>query len=206
MRRTDRLTHLVLIASMVLAWPAVARSAQAVVGQPAPVFSLTDTHGAPRSLSAFKGRWVVLEWSNPECPFVRKHYDSGNMQRLQRTYTARGVTWLTIISSAPGKQGHVSSEQANAIIAQRGAAQTAMLLDPDGAVGRLYGAKTTPHMFIVDPAGVLVYAGAIDDKPSTDPADVATATNYVERALEEADRDQTISIPQTRPYGCSVKY
>ena len=204
MRR--HLSCLVIIASMGWAGHPAAWADAAAVGEPAPGFTLTDTDGAPRSLSDFGARWVVLEWSNHECPFVRKHYGSGNMQRLQSTYTQRGVVWLTIVSAAPGKQGSVTVEQANAIRRQRGDRQTAMLLDPDGAVGRLYGAKTTPHMFLIDPTGVLVYAGAIDDKPSTDPADIATATNYIERALEEADRDQTISISHTQSYGCSIKY
>ena len=179
---------------------------QAAVGQPAPAFSLPDTEGQPRSLADFTGEWVVLEWSNHECPFVRKHYGSGNMQQLQATHTARGVIWLTIVSSAPGKQGYVTAEQANAIRRERGDHQTAMLLDADGAVGQRYGAKTTPHLFIIDPAGVLVYAGAIDDTPSTDPADVATANNYVTRALEEALSGQPVSVAQTPSYGCSVKY
>lgn len=180
--------------------------AEVVVEQPAPDFTLTDSTGAARSLHAFRGRYVVLEWFNNECPFVGKHYNSGHMQRLQAAYTAKGVAWLTIISSASGKQGHVTPEQANAIIAQRQAKQTALLLDPDGAVGRLYGAKTTPHLFIVNPEGVLIYAGAIDDRPSTNPDDLAGATNYVQRALDEAMAGKPVSVPQTKSYGCSVKY
>ena len=128
------------------------------------------------------------------------------MQRLQGAYTANGVVWLTIISSAPGKQGHVTSEEANVIIAQRSAKQTALLRDPDGRVGRLYGAKTTPHLFVVSPAGILIYAGAIDDRPSTNPQDLAGATNYVQQALDEAMAGKPVSVPETKSYGCSIKY
>ena len=179
---------------------------RAVVGQPAPEFSVTDTQGVPRALSAFKGKFVVLEWFNPDCPFSRKHYDSQNMQRLQRSATQRGVIWLSIDSSAPGKQGHLSPEAANAFVTQRGAAPTAVLLDPEGAIGRRYSAKATPHLFVINPEGVLIYAGAIDDVPSADPADGARATNYVQRALGEAMAGQAVSTPETNAYGCSVKY
>ena len=185
---------------------ALAVWASAAVGQTAPDFTLTDSQGRATMLSQLKGKWVVLEWFNNECPFVRKHYDSGSMQRLQETYTAKGVVWLTIISSAPGKQGHVPPEQANEIIVQRKAHQTALLLDPDGSVGRRYGAKTTPHLFIVDPKGILIYAGAIDDKPSTNQADLAGATNYVQQALDEAMAGKAVSVAETKSYGCSVKY
>ena len=178
----------------------------AVVGKPAPDFTLTGTTGQAWSLSAFKGKFMVLEWFNNDCPFVRKHYGSGNMQELQATYTEKGVIWLTIVSSAPGKQGHVSPEQANAIIKERGASQTAMLLDPDGRLGQLYGAKTTPHMFVIGPDGTLLYAGAIDDRPSTEQGDIPGATNYVRQALDEAMAGRSVSVPVTRSYGCSVKY
>jgi len=180
--------------------------AEVTVGQPAPDFSLADTQGASHALSALKGKYVVLEWSNHECPFVRKHYGSGNMQQLQAEATGKGVAWLTIVSSAPGKQGHVTPKQANSLRAQRGDHSTAMLLDPDGSVGRLYGAKTTPHMFVIDPEGMLIYAGAIDDKPSTDPADIPGATNYVQRALDQAMAGKAVPTPETKSYGCSVKY
>jgi peroxiredoxin len=176
------------------------------VGAPAPDFTLTDAHGAPRHLSEFHGTYVVLEWFNPECPFVRKHYGTGNMQALQQEMTREGVTWLAIDSSAPGNQGHLLAEQARAFIDREGVAATAVLLDPHGEVGRQYGAKTTPHMFVVNPEGVLIYAGAIDDRPTPDPADVPGATNYVRQALREAQRGQPISVPQTKSYGCSVKY
>ena len=183
-----------------------ARAAQAVVGQPAPEFSVTDTQGTSRSLSSMKGKFVVLEWFNPDCPFVRKHYDSQNMQTLQRAATQRGGVWLSINSSAPKKQGHLTPETANAFVQARAAAPTAVLLDPAGTVGRQYGAKTTPHMFVINPDGVLVYAGAIDSVSSTDPKDIAQATNYVQRALDEALAGQPVSAAETQSYGCSVKY
>ena len=186
--------------------PLLVQAADAIVGQPAPEFTLTDTTGHTQSLSAQKGKCVVLEWSNHECPFVRKHYGSGNMQKLQASAVAKGVVWFTVVSSAFGKQGHVLAEQAEVIRKQRGDVSTAMLLDADGVVGKRYGAKTTPHMFVVNPQGVLIYAGAIDDKPSVDPADVARATNYVQRALDEVMAGQPVSTPQTTSYGCSIKY
>lgn len=179
---------------------------EAFVGKPAPNFTLTDTSGAPRSLSDYAGTFVVLEWNNPDCPFVRKHYDSGNMQSLQKKYTAEGVTWLMINSSAAEKQGHYSSGDHNKILQDRGALPTALLLDPDGKVGRLYGAKTTPHMFIVGADGNLVYNGAIDANDSAKSEDIAGAKNYVSSALDEAMAGTPVTEPQTKPYGCSVKY
>ena len=180
--------------------------AEAVVGEAAPAFSLSDATGKSRSLSEFSGQFVVLEWVNPDCPFVRKHYGSGNMQQLQQTYTQKGVAWLTVNSSAPGKQGHLTPETARQFIEERGAHATALLLDPDGAVGRLYGAKTTPHLFVINPDGVLIYAGAIDDIPSPDPGDIPEAINYVATALNEAMAGEPVTVPASRPYGCSVKY
>jgi len=176
------------------------------VGQPAPGFSLPDTHGVTQNLSDYRGKIVVLEWMNHECPYVRKHYESGNMQALQKEATAQDVVWLSIVSSAPGEQGHVSAAEANEIIAQTGAVATARLLDPEGATGRLYGAKTTPHMFIVDQGGVLVYAGAIDDSPSSNPKTIHNATNYVQVALADLAAGKPVAQAVTRPYGCSVKY
>jgi peroxiredoxin len=181
-------------------------AAQAVVGHPAPAFTASDSNGAARSLADFRGKLVVLEWWNPECPFVGKHYGSGNMQRLQKAWTGRGVVWLTVDSSAPGKQGYVDGAKANALMKEKGGAQTAVLLDPDGKIGRAYGAKTTPHMFVIDAKGTVVYAGGIDDKPSTDQADVGTARNHVQVALEEAMAGRPVSTPTSQPYGCSVKY
>lgn len=180
--------------------------AEVQVGTPAPNFSLPDTNGTTFRLSDFKGKYVVLEWYNPDCPFVGKHYKSGNMQRLQKEYTAKGVVWLTIDSSAPGLEGNYPADQLNQISNKVGAARTALLLDPDGKVGRAYAAKTTPDMYIIDPKGTLVYRGAIDNKRSTDLADVKTATNYVQEALEAVLGGKPVLTAATQPYGCSVKY
>jgi peroxiredoxin len=185
--------------------PSLARAA-ARVGQPAPAFTLNDVDGKPHSLAADQGKIVVLEWFNYDCPFTRKHYDSGNMQALQKKYTGKGIAWLSINSSAPGKQGNYPADKMKQLAAARGAAPTAVLLDPDGAVGTSYGAKTTPHMFVIDRAGVLVYDGAIDDRPSTDQADVQGARNYVTLALDELLAGKPVSTASTTPYGCSVKY
>ena len=176
------------------------------VGQPAPAFTLTDSNGQSHNLADFKGKFVVLEWLNHGCPFVKKHYDSNNMQKLQKEYTGKDVVWLSIVSSAPGKQGHMSPAETNAAKAEKGSAATAVLLDEDGTVGQLYGAKVTPELYVINPEGNLIYAGAIDDKKSVDPADVEGAANYVKRALDEALAGQPVSTPRTEPYGCSVKY
>src|ERR1700738_3100377 len=154
------------------------------IGKAAPNFTLPNTNGKTLSLADFKGKYVVLEWYQPDCPFVGKHYKSGNMQALQKEYTAKGVAWLSIDSSAPGEEGNYPGTKLNEIAAQDKAARTALLVDPTGDVGRLYGAQTTPDMYIIDPSGILVYKGAIDDKRSTDLADVKMATNYVKVALE----------------------
>lgn len=196
---------LLLLGAALLAAPRGA-AADAVVGEAAPAFTLTGTDGKPHSLSEYAGKYVVLEWLNHDCPFVRKHYGSGNMQKLQKQWTGQGVVWLSINSSAPGKQGNYPPEEANELTKDKGAAPTAVLLDPEGTVGRAYGAKTTPHMFVVDPKGVLVYAGGIDDKPSTDPADVASARNHVDQALTEALAGKPVTVATSTPYGCSVKY
>jgi peroxiredoxin len=180
--------------------------AQAVVGQAAPAFTLTDSNGKTHTLAELKGSAVVLEWWNYRCPFVGKHYGSGNMQKLQKQWTAKGATWLTVSSSAAGKEGYVDGAQANAIMKERGGAPTAILLDHDGKVGRAYGAKTTPHMFVIDAKGTLVYAGGIDDRPSTDQADIAGARNYVEAALGEVTAGRPVTLASSQPYGCSVKY
>ena len=179
--------------------------AAATVGQPAPALKLVDSKGKTRSLSEFAGKTVVLEWTNPECPFVKKHY-GGNMQAQQRDATAKGVVWLTVNSSAPGKQGHVDGAAAERVRGQARAAQTAYLLDPTGAAGRAYGAKTTPHMYVIDPKGVLRYAGGIDSIPSPNPADITKATQYVPQALAELAAGKPVSASVTRPYGCAVKY
>ena len=185
--------------------PTTARAA-AMVGQPAPDFTLVDSNGAKHSLSELKGKIVVLEWVNFECPFVGKHYGSGNMQSLQKKYTGQGVVWLTVVSSAPGTQGFVNAEEANRDTQKRGAAPTAVLLDPTGAVGHLYGAQATPHMYVINPEGQLVYMGAIDDTPSADPSDIAHAKNYVAAAIDAVKSGQRVGVPATKAYGCSVKY
>ncbi len=176
------------------------------VGDPAPEFVGTDTHGVAHKLSEYHGKYVVLEWTNHLCPYTRKHYKSGNMQRLQRKWTARGVIWFTVISSAPGNQGYMTASQENAYLAKVHASPTAVLLDPTGKIGHMYGAKTTPHMFVINPQGILIYDGAIDNKPTTNLADVPGATNYVNLALQEAMAGEKVRTPVTRPYGCSVKY
>jgi peroxiredoxin len=176
------------------------------VGEPAPDFTATDTNGKVHKLSEYQGKFVVLEWTNRGCPYTQKHYNSGNMQRLQREWTSRGVVWLTVISSAPGKQGYVTASEENAYLKQANAAPTAVLLDPAGTLGHLYDAKTTPHIFIINPKGALIYNGAIDDRPTTDLSDVNGAKNYVSIALEEATSGKPVSNPTSRPYGCSVKY
>ncbi|MCA9538139.1 MAG: thioredoxin family protein [Myxococcales bacterium] len=176
------------------------------IGQPAPAFQGTDSDGKAQSLSAYKGKWVVLEWLNHGCPFVRKHYDSKNMQTLQKEMTDKGVVWLSIISSAEGKQGFSTPEKANADRTSNGASPTAIVLDAKGDIGRLYGARTTPHLFIIDPNGMLVYKGGIDDHASTDPDDIAGSTNYVRQALTEGMAGKPITVSASKPYGCSVKY
>jgi len=157
-------------------------------------------------LAQYKGEFVVLEWTNQGCPYTRKHYDSGNMQKLQKYWTGKGVVWLTVISSAPGEQGYVTAAQENDYIKKMNAAPTAALLDPKGDLGHLYSAKTTPHMYIINPQGQLIYEGAIDNKPTTDRSDIAGATNYVTAALDEATAGKPVAVPSSRPYGCSVKY
>jgi peroxiredoxin len=180
--------------------------AAAKIDATAPDFTLTGSRNQTVSLSDYKGKLVVLEWTNHECPFVRKHYESGNMQKLQRDYTAKDVIWLSIVSSAPGKQGHVTGDQAEELTKSRGAAPTAVLLDPAGTAGQAYGAKTTPHMYIIDKEGVLRYAGGIDSIKSTDQADIKTARNYVAQSLDELLAGKAVSEPATAPYGCGVKY
>jgi peroxiredoxin len=176
------------------------------VGQPAPDFTGADSNGKQHSLSQYKGKTVVLEWTNHDCPYVKKHYNSGNMQALQKDATANGVVWLSIISSRPGKQGHVSGKQANELTASRNASPTAVILDESSEIGLLYGAKTTPHMYIVDKSGQLVYMGGIDNTPSKDEDDIPNSKNYVRAALDEMAAGQAIKESITRPYGCSVKY
>jgi peroxiredoxin len=180
--------------------------AAAKVGEAAPDFIATASNGQTVKLSAHLGKYVVLEWHNNGCPYVGKQYNSGNMQRLQKQWTARGVVWLTILSSAPGKQGYVTASEENDYVAKMHAKPTAALLDPTGEIGHLYDAKTSPQMVVINPQGIVIYDGAIDDKPTTDLNDVPGATNYVNLALEQAMAGKKVETPATRPYGCSVKY
>jgi peroxiredoxin len=192
------------IAFLVLPLSNLAQTAK--VNAPAPDFTATDSQGQSHSLDRYRGKYVVLEWHNQGCPFTRKHYVSGNMQALQKEWTAKGVVWFTVISSAPGAQGYVTSAQENDYLAKMHATPTAALLDPDGKVGRLYNAKTTPDMFIIDPQGKLIYSGAIDDRPTPDVSDIQGADNYVSDALSAAMSGKSVAMPYTRAYGCSVKY
>jgi len=191
---------LILLAAVALA------NAEVTVGTPAPDFTLTNCEGKNVSLSDYKGKVVVLEWVNHGCPFVVKHYGSGNMQKLQADAASKGVIWLSICSSAPGKQGHMAAADASKSCAEKATASTAYLLDESGKVGKTYGAKRTPEMYVVNAEGILVYHGAIDDKKSTDPGDIATAKNHVAAAIEETLAGKPVSTPQTDAYGCSVKY
>lgn len=200
------LKKFVLTAALIcgLAAPALA---EPVVGKPAPTFVATDVTGKSVDLTALKGKTVVLEWTNYGCPFVRKHYDAGNMQALQRDAVADGVTWITINSSAEGKEGYYATGKLAAdAAAKKKAASSHLILDPKGEIGKLYGASTTPDMFVIDKNGVLVYKGAIDDMPSVDPATLRTAKNYVTAALAAVKSGNEVKTAETRPYGCSVKY
>ncbi len=176
------------------------------VGSAAPSFSLPDTKGNTHSLSEYKGKYVVLEWFNPECPFVKKHYGSSNMQNLQKEYTDKGVVWLTIDSNAPGTEGNLTAEEAGKIAASWNTHETALLLDPEGKAGHAYGAKNTPNMVIISPEGEIIYHGAIDSKATPNPSDIPSSKNYVKAALDESLSGKPVTTSQTKPYGCSVKY
>lgn len=189
---------LVLAAAVPLAEPQI--------GEPAPTFALPDTHGVVHDLAQYRGQWVVLEWLNYGCPYVKKHYRTGNIPDQQKKWRDQGVAWLAIVSSAPGKQGYYEPAEMNGQSETEGSAATALLLDPDGVVGRLYDARTTPHMFVIDPEGTLVYMGGIDDVPTARDEDLARATQLVDVALSEATAGEAVSTPTSRPYGCSVKY
>lgn len=180
--------------------------ADAEVGKPAPDFTLTDVNGKQHSLSQYKGKFVVLEWVNYDCPFVQKFYNSGEMQKMQKEYTGKGVVWLSICSSAAGKQGNFTPDQIKARSKNLGASMTAYLIDDKGVVGKMYGAKTTPAMFILDPQGTLIYSGAMDSIPSTNTADISKAENYVRDALDAAMDGKPVITRVTKSYGCSVKY
>ena len=190
-----------------LAAPQLVNASSAVqVGQPAPAFSVKDTNGKTVSLADLKGKTVVLEWSNHECPFVKKHYTGNNMQALQKKWTGQDVVWLTIVSSPVGEQGYVDAAQANKLTTDRGAAPSAVLLDPKSRIARAYGATVTPHMYVIDKTGKLAYAGGIDDKPSTRIDDLKGAKNFVDSALTELAQGKAVSTTTARPYGCTVKY
>ena len=176
------------------------------VGKPAPELTAVDTNGKTHTLSQYRGKWVVLEWVNHECPYVRKHYDNNVMQALQKKYADKGVVWLSVVSSAPGKQGHYPNDEANALTKKKGAAPHAVLVDEAGTVGSRYGARTTPHMFVISPDGTVVYMGGIDDKPSTRAADLESARPHVDIALQEAMAGKPVTVPTSQPYGCNVKY
>jgi len=191
---------------LTLALAETKESQSATVGQAAPNFTLTGADGKPHSLADYKGKYIVLEWTNPNCPFVHKFYDGGQMQNFQKEETARGVVWLRINSSAEGKADHQTPGQAAAYEKENHVASTQTLLDPSGQVGHLYGARNTPQMFVINPEGVLIYAGGIDDKPSANAEDIASAKNYVTAALAEAMAGKPVSTPTAKPYGCSVKY
>ena len=197
---------LVLGGAAVALLPTVAAAAGPDVGQPAPAFTAVDSTGKTWSLADLKGKVVVIETTNHDCPYVRKHYNAGNMQAQQREAAAKGVVWLTSASSATGEQGHVTAQQANDLTKSRNAAPAAVLLDPQSKVARAFGATVTPHMYIVDAKGTLVYKGGIDSIPSADPNDVPKATQYVRVALDEILAGKPVTTASTRPYGCSMKY
>lgn len=197
-------TSFAIAAGVVLG--ALGASGQAEIGQPAPAFSLLDIHGKTHTLEEYLGKTVVLEWTNVDCPFVKKHYTTDNLPALQREFTAQGVVWLRICSSAPGKQGYFTAEEWPRVLEKHGDAASAVLLDPSGEAGRAYDARTTPHMYIIDADGILAYQGAIDDNSSWDPKTVEGAVNYVREALSAMSRGEPIAVTVTRAYGCSVKY
>lgn len=197
---------LLLMALTLIPLTTTAAYAAPKVGEMAPEFTATDTNGKTVSLSEFKGKTVVLEWTNPDCPFVKKHYDGGNMQSLQTTATADGVVWIAINSSAKGKEGNYSATELNKIYADKKSAQTHLIIDETGTIGTLYAAKTTPHMFVIDKDGKLAYAGAIDDNSSADKADIATSKNYVTAAIADLKAGKAVETSSTNPYGCGVKY
>jgi len=201
---TFRLSGCAVLAAALFSFSAGAQEVR--VGASAPAFTATDSRGQTETLAQYSGKYVVLEWHNQGCPYTRKHYVSGNMQALQKEWTAKGVVWFTVISSAPGQQGYVTPSQENAYLAQMHAVPTAVLMDPEGRVARLYKAKTTPQMVVIDPSGKLIYDGAIDDRPTPDPEDIRGARNYVSDALTEAMAGKPVETAITRPYGCAVKY
>lgn len=199
-------TALLGCALLCISTAAGGQNGTAVIGEAAPAFTLVDTNGEEHSLESYRGEWVVLEWLNYGCPYVRKHYDSGNMQALQQKYGELGVNWFAVVSSAPGKQGYYPPAEMNEQSEEIGNNALAVLLDSDGTVGHMYDAKTTPHMYVISPDGVLLYNGAIDDKPSSRASSLEGAFNYVDAALDEAMSGRDVSVKTSQPYGCSVKY
>jgi hypothetical protein len=202
--RREALAALGATAASVVQMPAAEAAVQ--TGRPAPDFSVTDTKGVRHALATYRGKTVILEWTNHLCPYTAKHYATGNMQALQEAATGSGAIWLSVISSRPRSEGYVEAAEADRLTASRNAKPTGVVLDPSGQLGHLYGASTTPHMFIIDAAGLLVYMGAIDDRPVADRASVKTARNYVRNALEAMAAGRPVTPASTRPYGCSVKY
>ena len=200
------MNRILAVMALAIAMSSASAVAAPSIGQPAPAFTAVDSNGKSRALADFKGKIVVLEWTNDGCPYVRSHYNAGNMQKVQQDLTAAGAIWLSIISSAPGKQGYVNGAQANELTATRAAHPTAVLLDPTGTVGRAYEAQTTPHMFVIDKAGILRYMGAIDDQPTPDRSAMASARNYVREAFAAVSAGKKVAEPATDSYGCSVKY
>jgi peroxiredoxin len=194
------------VAALAVALLPVAVGAQAVVGSPAPAFTATDSHGQTHSLTDYRGKYVVLEWHNHDCPYTKKHYAGGNMQSLQKEWTAKGVVWFTVISSAPGEQGYVTDAEENAYLEQMHAVPTAVLMDPEGKLGHLFSARTTPEMYVIDPEGKLIYEGAIDDHATPDVSDIKGADNYLNDALMESMAGKPVAHAYTRSYGCAVKY
>ncbi len=196
----------ILVGMVMLIMLAMPVYAAPQIGQPAPDFTATDIDGNEFTLSELKGKKVILEWTNNQCPFVVKHYGSGNMQATQKAATDKGAVWVSIVSSGEGMQGNVTSEEARAIMTEADAHPSAKILDPSGTIGHLYEAQTTPHMFVIDEEGILAYAGAIDSKSSPNPKSIETATNYVLAALDDLDAGRPVATSQTQPYGCAVKY
>ena len=204
--RRYALTALAASASALTTAGPLALAAPVQAGSAAPSFTGTDTKGVQHTLTGYRGKTVVLEWTNHECPYTVKHYATGNMQALQTAAAEAGVVWLTVVSSRPGEQGHVDAAQADSLTSNRMAQSAAVLLDPGGEIGRLYDARTTPHMFIIDGTGTLVYMGAIDDRPTANHASVKGARNYVREALDAVAAGRPVALASTRPYGCSIKY
>lgn len=195
-----------LILSLVTVFASVTANAEVELGKTAPEFKLVDTQGKTHALKDFKGKTVVLEWLNFDCPFVKKHYQSGNMPKLQEAETKGGTIWLSIVSSRKGKEGYYEPKEMNARREKEGGKQTAILYDTDGKIGKAYGAKSTPHMFVINKDGILVYKGAIDDKPSTELEDVASAKNFVKAAIDDLKAGRKVATSDTKAYGCGVKY